>query len=46
MALRKHGEGEVIPENEQQKTAQREDGMSDEAAAELRRENAEADGVE
>jgi hypothetical protein len=41
MALRKHGEGEVIPEtDQQQKTA----GMSAEARVELDRENEEADG--
>lgn len=45
MALRKHGEGEVIPENEQQKTAAAE-GMSKESAEELRRENEAADGVD
>lgn len=47
MALRKHGEGEVIPETEQQKTAAKDgDGMSKEAAEELRAENEEADRVE
>lgn len=46
MALRKHGEGSVIPETEQQKTAQQEPGgMSKEAAEELRQENEEADGA-
>lgn len=44
MGLRKHGEGEVIPETDQQKTAAA-TGMSKEAAEELRRENEEADGV-
>jgi hypothetical protein len=45
MAIRKHGEGEVIPENDQQKTAQQGDGMSKEAAEELRQENEAADGA-
>lgn len=45
MALRKHGEGEVIPETDQQKTAAAEGGgMSKEAAEELRQENEAADG--
>lgn len=47
MALRKHGEGEVIPETEQQKTAAKDgDGMSKQAAEELRAENEEADRVD
>lgn len=46
MAIRKHGEGEVIPETEQQKTAAAQGGsMTAEAAEELRRENEAADGV-
>lgn len=43
MALRKHGEGEVIPSADQQKTAAQSAGMSREAAEELRRENESAD---
>lgn len=45
MALRKHGEGEVIPETDQQKTAaaQQGSGMSEEAREELAAENTEAD---
>lgn len=47
VALRKHGEGEVIPETEQQKTAAKDgDGMSKQAAEELRAENEEADRVD
>lgn len=47
VALRKHGEGEVIPETEQQKTAAKDgDGMSKQAAEELRTENEEADSVD
>lgn len=45
MALRKHGEGEVLPENEQQKTAQQSGGMSEADREALRAENEEADGV-
>lgn len=43
MALRKHGEGEVIPNGDQQRTAAANAGMSKEAAEELRRENEAAD---
>jgi histidine triad (HIT) family protein len=47
MALRKHGEGDVIPDNDEQKTAaQNDQGMSKEAREELDRENAEADGAD
>lgn len=45
MALVKHGEGNVIPESEQQRTAARQDGMSESAREALRAENEEADGV-
>ena len=41
MALTKHGEGSILPEGEQQKTA----GLSKEAAEELRKENEAADGA-
>lgn len=45
MGLVKHGDGSVIPENEQQKTAAANGaGMSEGAREELARENAEADG--
>jgi hypothetical protein len=43
MGIVKHGEGEVLPENEGQKTASQ--GMSAEAAAELAQENEVADGA-
>lgn len=45
MALRKHGEGEVLPSAEQQKTAAQKAGLSKEAAEELRQENESADGA-
>lgn len=46
MALRKHGEGEVLPDTEQQKTAAQQGGQMDERAREeLRAENEAADGV-
>lgn len=46
MALRKHGEGEVIPETEQQKTAAQQGAQMDEADREaLRAENEAADGA-
>lgn len=44
MGIVKHGEGEVLPENEQQRTAQQEGGMDKEAREALDRENDEADG--
>lgn len=45
MALRKHGEGSVIPETEQQKTAaQQGEGMTEQSREELREENEAADG--
>ena len=45
MALRKHGEGHVIPETEQQKTAAKDgDGMTEQSREELRQENEAADG--
>lgn len=39
----KHGEGEVLPENEQQKIAQQ-GGMDEQTREALARENDEADG--
>ena len=44
MALRKHGEGEIIPDADQQKTAAQDKGMSEQAYEELRKENEQADG--
>lgn len=41
MALVKHGDGNVLPENDQQKTAK---AMDPKEAAALAKENAEADG--
>ena len=46
MAIRKHGEGEVIPSEDQQKTAAQNAGMTPEAAKELRRENEAADSAD
>lgn len=47
MSLVKHGEGSVIPETDQQKTAaQSGEGLSAEAAEELRRENEGADELD
>lgn len=43
--LRKHGEGEVIPDPEQQRTAAAKRGMTQEAYDDLQRENEAADGV-
>lgn len=46
MALRKHGEGEVLPDTEQQKTAAQQGSQMDgDAREELRAENEAADGV-
>ena len=44
MGIVKHGEGSVLPDDEGQKTASQ-SGLSAEAAAELARENEEADGA-
>lgn len=44
MGIIKHGEGSILPENEQQKTAQQQGEMSEEARAELAEENERADG--
>lgn len=45
MSLTKHGEGNIIPENEKQKTAAKQGTqMSEEARQALAKENAEADG--
>lgn len=46
VAIRKHGEGEVIPSEDQQKTAAQNAGMTPEAAKELRRENEAADSAD
>lgn len=46
MGIVKHGEGSVIPESEQQKTAAQRGRMSAEAAEELARENERADELD
>lgn len=44
MALRKHGEGEVLPEGDQQRLAAQR-GLTAEAAAAIQQEGEEADDV-